>query len=90
MWTTCSRVVDLNQRNCPIHRIHRSSGLQISFFFSHLQINAQPFNLLSPGVYLLIFKVNQDNLDDVILLTSQGVSFTEVQEGLISRRGLLN
>ena len=42
------------------------------------------------SVYLLIFKVNQDNLDDVILLASQGVSCTEVQEGLIVRRGLLN
>ena len=31
---------------------------------------------------LLMFKVNQDSLGDVILLTSQGVSFTEVQEGL--------
>ena len=33
-------------------------------------------------VCLLIFKVNQDSLGDAILLTSQGVSFTEVQEGL--------
>ena len=32
---------------------------------------------------LLIFKVNQDSLNDVILLTLQGVSFTKVQEGLI-------
>ena len=34
-------------------------------------------------VCLLIFKVNQGNLDDVILLASQGVSSTDVQEGLI-------
>ena len=39
-------------------------------------------------VCLPIFKVNQDSLGDVILLTSQGVSFTEVQEGLIVGRGL--
>ena len=39
-------------------------------------------------VCLLIFKVNQDSLGDVILLTSQGVSFTEVQERLIVRRGV--
>ena len=37
---------------------------------------------------MLIFKVNQDSLDDVILLTSQGVSFTETQEGLFVRRGV--
>ena len=42
----------------------------------------------SQSVYLLIFKVNQDSLGDVILLASQGVSFTEVQEGLIVRRGV--
>ena len=35
---------------------------------------------------MLIFKVNQDSLGDVILLASQGVYFTEVQEGLILRR----
>ena len=29
-----------------------------------------------------MFKVNHDSLGDVILSTSQGVSFTEVQEGL--------
>ena len=40
----------------------------------------------SRSVYSLIFKVNQDSLGDVILLASQGVSFTEVQEGLIVRR----
>ena len=39
-------------------------------------------------VCLLIFKVNQDSQVDVILLASQGVSFTEVQEGLIVRRGV--
>ena len=39
-------------------------------------------------VCLLIFKVNQDTLGDVILLSSKGVSFTEVQEGLIVRRGV--
>ena len=33
-------------------------------------------------VCLLIFKVNQDSLGDVILLTLQGVSITDVQEGL--------
>ena len=33
-------------------------------------------------VCLLIFEENQNSLGDVILLTSQGVSFTEVQEGL--------
>ena len=38
----------------------------------------------SPSVYWLIFKVNQDNPDDVILLASQGVSFTEVQEAQLS------
>ena len=37
---------------------------------------------------LLIFKVNQDSIGDVILLTLQGVSFTEVQEGLNLRRGV--
>ena len=31
---------------------------------------------------LLIFEVKQDGLGDVILLSSQGVSFSEVQEGL--------
>ena len=36
-------------------------------------------------VRLLIFKVKQDSLGDVILLTSQVVSFTEVQEGSFSR-----
>ena len=46
-------------------------------------------SLKSRFVYLLIFKVNQDSLDDVILLTSSGVSFTEVQKGLIVRRGSL-
>ena len=35
-------------------------------------------------VYLLMFELKQDSLGDVILLTSQGVSFTEVQEGLIT------
>ena len=29
-----------------------------------------------------MFEVKRDNLGDVFLLTSQGVSFTEVQEGL--------
>ena len=33
-----------------------------------------------------MFKVNQDSLGDVILLTSQRVSFTEVQERLIVGR----
>ena len=32
-------------------------------------------------VCLLMFEVKQDSLGDVILLPSQGVSFTEVQEG---------
>ena len=41
----------------------------------------------SRSVYLLMFKVNQDILDDFILLVSQGVCFTEVQDGLIVRRG---
>ena len=40
----------------------------------------------SRSVYLLIFKVNQDILGDVILLVLKGVSFTGVQEGLIVRR----
>ena len=43
----------------------------------------------SRSVYLLMFKVNQDSLGglgDVILLASQGVSLTEVQEGLIVSR----
>ena len=31
-------------------------------------------------VYLLIFKVNQESLGDVILLASQGVSFTEFKK----------
>ena len=35
-----------------------------------------------------MFEVKQYSLGDVILLTSQGVSFTEVQEGLIVRRGV--
>ena len=39
-------------------------------------------------VCLLIFKVNQDSLGEVILLTSQGVSFREVQKGLIVMRGV--
>ena len=30
-----------------------------------------------------MLEVKQDSLGDVILLTSQGVSFTEVQEGLL-------
>ena len=48
------------------------------------------FNLKfkSQIVCLLIFKVNQDSQVDVILLASQGVSFTEVLEGLILRRGV--
>ena len=33
-------------------------------------------------VCLLMVKVKQDSLGDVILFTSQGVSFKEVQEGL--------
>ena len=36
----------------------------------------------SQSVCLLMFEVKWDNLSDVILLTSQGVSFSEVQEGL--------
>ena len=39
-------------------------------------------------VCLPIFIINQYSLGDVILLTSRGVSFTEVQEGLILRRGV--
>ena len=35
---------------------------------------------------MLMFKVKQDSMGDGILLTSQGVSFTEVQEGLKIRR----
>ena len=35
-------------------------------------------------VCLLMFKVNQDSIGDVILSTSKGVSFTEVQEALNS------
>ena len=35
-----------------------------------------------------MFKLNQDSLDNVILLASQGVSFTEVLEGLIASRGV--
>ena len=31
---------------------------------------------------LLMFEVKRDSLGDVILLSSQGVSFTKVQEGL--------
>ena len=41
-------------------------------------------------VRLLIFKVKQDSLGDVILLTSQVVSFTEVQEGSFSRFDILS
>ena len=37
-------------------------------------------------VYLLILKVKLDNYGYNVLLASQGVSFTEVQEGLIVRR----
>ena len=33
-------------------------------------------------VCLLIFEVKRDGQDDFILLSSQGVSFTEVYEGL--------
>ena len=33
-------------------------------------------------VCLQMFKENQDRIGDVILFTSQGVSFTEVQEGV--------
>ena len=36
----------------------------------------------SRSVCLLMFEVKQDSIGDVILLTSQGVSFTVVQEGL--------
>ena len=35
-------------------------------------------------VCLLMFKVNRDSQGDDILLTSQGVSFTEVLEGLLA------
>ena len=48
-------------------------------------LNLQSFK--SRIVCLLIFKVHQDSLGDVILLASQGVSSTEVLEGLIVRRG---
>ena len=34
-------------------------------------------------LYLLIFKVKKDSVGENVLLASQGVSFTEVQEGLI-------
>ena len=37
-------------------------------------------------VKLLIFKVTEDSLGYNVLLASQGVSFHEVQEGLIVRR----
>ena len=33
-----------------------------------------------------MFEVKQDSLGDVILLSSQGVSFTKVQEGLNVKR----
>ena len=36
-------------------------------------------------VYLLIFKVKLNNYGYNVLLTSQGVSFTKVQKGLIVR-----
>ena len=36
----------------------------------------------SRSVCLLMFEVKRDSLGDVILLTSQGFSFTEVQDGL--------
>ena len=42
----------------------------------------------SRNVCLLIFEINQDSLGDVILLTSQGVSFTEVQEGFLASQGV--
>ena len=34
----------------------------------------------SRSVCLLMFKINQDSLGDVILLTSQGVSFTDLAQ----------
>ena len=37
-------------------------------------------------VCLLIFEVKRDGQDDFILLSSQGVSFTEVYEGLNAYR----
>ena len=37
-------------------------------------------------MYLLIVKVKLDNYGYNVLLALQGVSFTEVQEGLIVRR----
>ena len=48
----------------------------------------KPFNLSkSQIVYLLIVKVKFDNYGDInVLLASQGVSFTEVEERLILRR----
>ena len=39
-------------------------------------------------VCLLMFKVKQDSLGDDILLTSKGVSFKEVQEGLNVKRSV--
>ena len=48
-------------------------------------INGIKKESLLDRIYFLMFEVKQDSLGDVILLTSQGVSFTEVQEGMFSR-----
>ena len=40
-------------------------------------------SIKSQNVCLLTLEVKRDSLGDVILLSSLGVSFTEVQEGLV-------
>ena len=76
--------------------MHQESGFvrikpgtnQVSFIVAH---NFGKMLILqsskSRSVCLLMFEVKRDSLGDVILLTSQGVFFTEVQEGLISYFG---
>ena len=49
-----------------------------------LMLTLQSFK--SWSVCLLVFEVKRNGQDDVILLSSQGVSFTEVYEGLNAYR----
>ena len=73
----------LRNKNCFYHSTFplKLKYKSIAFMLTFLTFQSSK----SWIVCLLIFKVNQG---DVILLTSQGVSFTEVQKGLIVKRGV--
>ena len=67
----------LRNKNCFYHSTFPRKLKYKSIAFTLTLQSSKPWI-----VCLLIFEVNQDSLGDVILLTSHGVSFTEVQEGL--------